>query len=160
MSVDLICHLPLEKENNWTSVNTFFSVILISEPVQTHFIFLILILLKVTFHHHKFCNAITIKQQLNKCKQDHKHTSLVPFSCRPSCQSGPKALPSLSDAALSFFSLPDDREMENIRFSIHTSLPAEFRPTIMNQEEYDLVTKRGGETCNKPGKVMQNPKHH
>jgi len=44
-------------------------------------------------------------------KQDYDHTSFVPLRCKPSCQSGPKALPSLSDAAtgLSFSSLPEEK---------------------------------------------------
>lgn len=77
---------------------------------------------------------INLKQQVNKCKQGYDHTSLVPLRCKPSCQSGPKALPTLSDAAtgLSFFSLPEDREIENIRFSISKSLPTEFRTRISN----------------------------
>lgn len=44
-------------------------------------------------------------------QQGYSHTSLVPLRCKPSCQSGPKALPSLSDAPLSlpFSSLPEGK---------------------------------------------------
>lgn len=45
------------------------------------------------------------------CKQEYGHTSLVPLRCKPSCQSGPNALPGLSDAAtcLSFSLLSEGR---------------------------------------------------
>lgn len=44
-------------------------------------------------------------------QQGYSHTSLVPLRCKPSCQSGPKALPSFSDAPLSlpFSSLPEGK---------------------------------------------------
>lgn len=100
-----------------------------------------------------FCHPYPLKAMFKqRCKQDYDHTSLVPLRRKPSCQSGPKALPGLSDAdvCLSFSSLPEGKRSRTSDLACILHCPQHSEQGFSINRNMIWLPDRKTKVCNVP----------